>query len=244
MVRRVDRERWLDAQRWELDLWTRETGSDRRARLRRWAARLGVGRWIPSLLGSGDDWNHWWKQQFDDYSFVPARLGEVLELGCGPFTNVRLLREGRRFERVVCSDPLILRYISLRGTWIAEAYRRGIVEVDDHPAEECPFPSDRFDLVVMINVLDHVRDLDLSLANAIRVTNSGGLFVLGQDLTDEGDRARIGEDIGHPIRTTHSELDGYTVPAFEPVIHRVLDRDSGRNPEAHYGTYIFVGRKR
>lgn len=243
MVRRVEGRRWQQAQRWELDLWTRTARSDRAARLRASLARLGLGMWAIRALGSGDDWNEWWKERFDDYGFLPPDLGDVLELGCGPFTNVRLITRGRRTSRIVCSDPLARRYRSLRGTWLAEASRAGLVEIDDHPAEECPFPDHSFDLVVMINVLDHVLDLDRSLSSAIRVTRPGGILILGQDLSDAGDIERVGVDIGHPIRASHDDLDELIGSGFEPLIHRVLDREDGRNPAAHYGTYIFAGRK-
>ena len=52
------------------------------------------------------------------------------------------------------ADPLI-RHLS------RAVARRGVrgwrVEIDDHPIEESPFAPASFDLVVMINVLDHVR---------------------------------------------------------------------------------------
>lgn len=243
-MKSVDPNRWLSAQQWELELWKRESRAGFRARLRALAAATGVQRLVSPILGTGDDWNVWWMDHFDGYSFVPDSLDNVLELGCGPFTNVRLILKGRRIDNVWCSDPLAREYLSLRGTWLAEAARRGVVEIDDHTAEEAPFSTDQFDLVIMINVLDHVRDLNLSLRNAIRVTKPGGIFIIGQDLTNEGDIERIGDDIGHPIRMTHEDLDVLIAPTFDPIMRRILNRESGRNPAAHYGTYIFAGRKR
>lgn len=115
--------------------------------------------------------------------------------------------------------------------------------IDDHSLENCPYGSDYFDLVVLINVLDHVMDGMLSLRQAVRITKSGGYLVLGQDLTNSDDIARVGEDIGHPIRIGHEALDRELVPHFEPTMRRILPKEEGRNPAAHYGTYLFVGHK-
>jgi hypothetical protein len=50
------------------------------------------------------------------------------------------------------SAPLAPHYVHFPHAWLAEAYRSGRVIVDFHPAEECPYRSDFFDLVVMIFV--------------------------------------------------------------------------------------------
>ena len=242
-MKRVPSERWRAAQDWELDLWRREARATVRARLRGALSSLGLSSLARSLLGEGDDWNRWWQVHFENYSFVPPHVDRAVELGCGPFTNMRLMRPGRTFGSICCSDPLAGEYVRLRGTWLAEAYRQGIVAIDDHPAEEVPFPDDHFDLTVMINVLDHVRDLDMCVQNAIRITRPGGIFVLGQDLTDKADIERVGDDLGHPIRVDHRHLDELVSTAFVPIMRKILDRHEGRNPEAHYGTYIFAGTK-
>jgi ubiquinone/menaquinone biosynthesis C-methylase UbiE len=126
---------------------------------------------------------------------------------------------------------------------LAEAWRKGRVFLDDHPLEECTFPSGYFDLVVLINVLDHVRDAIMCLKQVVRVTKSGGYLVVGQDLSNSEDAERTKGDIGHPIRIGHDTLDEALTPHFLRVFARVLTREEGRNPSAHYGTYILIGKK-
>jgi SAM-dependent methyltransferase len=190
----------------------------------------------------GDDWNHWWKDRFDGYRFLPLELGDYIELGCGPYTNTRLVLEGRSARRVVCSDPLIRSYITFRGRWLAEAYESGRVEIDDHPIEEAPFPPGSFDLVVMINVLDHVRDADLCMETAIGLVRPGGYFVLGQDLSKEEDVARHPYDVGHPIRLRLEDLEPH-LDSLEPVLRQDIPRDQGRDPRLHYATLVYAGTK-
>jgi ubiquinone/menaquinone biosynthesis C-methylase UbiE len=212
--------------------------------LRRVAAALGLRDY--DALPTGDDHNTWWRSAFDNYALLPRQLDNVLELGCGPHTNLRLIMDGRNIGHAIASDPLARQYVRLPRTWLRYAWSRGIVMLDDHPAEECPFASDYFGLVVMTNVLDHVRDARLCLEQAIRVTKKGGLLLLGQDLaTDESLRQRpTGFDIPHPIAIKQALLDEVLTPRFEPKLQKVLSRDEGRDPHIHAGAYIFIGQKK
>ena len=184
-VRRVSIDRWREAQEWELGLW-------KEAQTRRGWHRLVVPVAQPILAafgsdrGQGDDWNHWWADRFDDYSFLPKDLGDYIELGCGPFTNTRLITRGRTARRLICSDPLVRTYIHFKHRWLADAYREGLILIDDHPLEEIPYAPATFDVVVVINVLDHVYDFDLCMTNAVGLVRPGGYFVIGQDLANEG----------------------------------------------------------
>jgi SAM-dependent methyltransferase len=240
-VRSVSSERWQEAQQWELALW--QEGQQKRGWKRFvWPVIAPVLRAVNWGRAWGDDWNQWWKARFDGYGFLPAELGECIELGCGPYTNTRLILENRSAGRVVCSDPLIRSYITFRGRWLAEAYSAGRVEIDDHPIEEAPFASESFDLVVMINVLDHVRDADLCMRKAIELIRPGGYFVLGQDLSDEQDLAQHPYDVGHPIRLKREDLDPYLEP-LSTVLRKDLSREDGRDPRLHYGTLVYAGKK-
>jgi len=240
-VRSVSAERWREAQQWELGLW--QEGQRKRGWKRIvWPVVAPVLRAVKWPRGWGDDWNVWWKDQFDGYSFLPVRLGDALELGCGPYTNMRLILKGRQASRVVCSDPLVKSYITFRGRWLAEAYAQGRVEIDDHPIEETPFMPESFDLVVMINVLDHVRDADMCLRRAIELVRPGGYFLIGQDLSDARDIAFHPHDIGHPIRLRREDLEPY-LEVLATALRKDLAREEGRDPRLHYGTLVYAGMK-
>ena len=240
-VRSVGVDRWKQAQEWELAVW--RDGHEKRGWKRLvWPVVGPVLRALNWRRAWGDDWNHWWKERFDGYGFLPERLGDYAELGCGPYTNTRVILEGRETTRVVCSDPLVRSYVTFRGRWLAEAYAAGRVEVDDHPIEELPFPAGSFDTVVMINVLDHVRDADACLRTAVDLVRPGGYLVLGQDLSDEDDIAAHPYDVGHPIRLRREDIDPY-LEAFETVHRRDLTREEGRDPRLHYSTLVYAGRK-
>jgi SAM-dependent methyltransferase len=251
-VKKIDADRWSEAQRWEFRVW-QEAQTKRGWRRLLWPIAKPLLAVVGSDRGRGDDWNGWWAERFERYQLLPDELGEYIELGCGPYTNTRLILRGRTATRIVCSDPLIRSYLHFNDAWLSQAYSRGLVSIDDHPLEECPFAPSTFDVVVLINVLDHVYDADLCLERATNLVRPGGYFLLGQDLSNEEDehiedrvddpRDRIGYSVGHPIRLAEEDLTPH-LREFDEVLRKTLSRAEGRVPVAHYGTLIFAGRKR
>jgi len=172
---------------------------------------------------------------------LPAALGNVVELGCGPYTNVRLIRMGRHLSSVICSDPLASHYVQFPRAWLARAVREGLVGVDQHPIEECPFASDFFELTIMINVLDHVRNARKCIEQAMRITAPGGYLVIGQDLTESGDSHPTNP--GHPFLLTPDQITPLLDTAFERVFYKVVPKEEMSEPDMHYGALAYVGRK-
>jgi ubiquinone/menaquinone biosynthesis C-methylase UbiE len=55
----------------------------------------------------------------------------------------------------------------------------------DSGAENIPFPTGHFDAAFSFNSLDHVRDLDKTVAEIKRIVKPGGLFLLITELGHE-----------------------------------------------------------
>jgi len=241
---KVPIERWRKAQAWEKDHWV--NAQKARAKLFKnqiWKVLSGFGA-VPKHRG--DDSNQWWKDQFKSYEFLPSRLENVIEVGCGPYTNVRLMVQKCQFDHLVLSDPLIRAYAKFQLTFVADMYAQVACVLDDHPLEELPFASSYFDLSVMINVLDHVQDAVKCMENLVRVTKPGGIVIIGQELSNEQDLVRIERDegrIGHPITVDDAWFGQFLEGKFAPIINKVLSREEGRGPEHHYGTLVFAGKK-
>ena len=241
----VSQERWQEAQKWELNHWVQAQ-----------AARSRFGKnyiWkIASSLGllpryRGEDWNAWWREKFDGYRFLPAKVKNAIEVGCGPYTNVRLMMDCCQMEHLVLSDPLIRTYAKFKLTFVNDMYRKVACILDDHPIEELPFADGNFDLTVMINVLDHVRDAQECMRQLTRVTKPGGIVIVGQDLSNEEDLAAMAGtegETGHPIKLDADWFNQHLTGAFEPILHKVLSREEGRAAAHHYGTLLFAGRRR
>lgn len=241
---RVPEERWQQAQAWEEAHWV--DAQRMRARyFKNYIWRLlALFRLVPKYRG--DDWNWWWSEKFDHYNFLPRNVENALEVGCGPYSNMRVIMEKCYPKHLFLSDPLIRTYVNFKLTFVADMYRKGLCTLDDHPLEELPFASDYFDLVVMINVLDHVRSARQCMENLLRVTRPGGIFIIGQELTSSEDLTVLKQDageVGHPIKLDHAWFNPYLARA-EPIINKILKREEGRVPDCHYATLLFAGRKR
>lgn len=93
---------------------------------------------------------------------------KVLDIGCGPRGSLEWA--DKTSERVGL-DTLADFYREL-GT---EKHKMKYCAA---PSEDIPFPDEYFDLVSSFNSLDHVDDLDKTIANIKRVLKPGGAFIL------------------------------------------------------------------
>lgn len=238
----ISSERWRQAQAWERQFWDRQNIPPARWKrlLRPALVLVGLRPPLPATAPEHDDRNHWWARQLDGYSMLPDAIGDVCELGCGPYTNTRLIVRGRSVGSICCSDPLAVRYLTYERAWLSQAWQARAVAVACHPAEHCPYPDDRFDVTVLINVLDHVFDPAACLAEAVRITKPSGLFVFGQDLTGPDDAQAANP--GHPFGLTHEQLEP-CLASLETVYSRIVPRSEMHEPGMHYGALAYVGRK-
>jgi SAM-dependent methyltransferase len=99
----------------------------------------------------------------------------VLDIGCGPRGSLEWASMAA--ERVGL-DPLV------------DSYRE--LGIDDHAmtyvnsgAERIPFPDGHFDLVSLLNSLDHVDNLNAVIAEVGRVAKTGGILLLVVELDHE-----------------------------------------------------------
>lgn len=101
----------------------------------------------------------------------------VLDIGCGPRGSLEWAT-GAAAERVGL-DPLADRYESAGMT-----AGQSMDYVSAH-AERMPFETARFDVATTLNSLDHVDDLDATLAEIARVVRPGGSLLVATDVDHE-----------------------------------------------------------
>ncbi len=126
---------------------------------------------------SNDHFAYFYTQHFglDPSHYTNKR---VLDIGCGPRGSLEWATMAA--ERVGL-DPLADTYRHL-GT---DAHDMRYVAAS---AESIPFPDNYFDVVCSFNSLDHVDNLELAVAEIVRVTAVDGLFLL---LTDIHERPTV-----------------------------------------------------
>lgn len=183
---------------------------------------------------------------------------QVLEVGCGPHTNVLSILPLIRFQESWLEEPLILHCQELRKT--TKRFRFLILSIPvavatllneyqafplSEPLEELSLRDESIDLCICIDVLDEVCDTDLCFQRMNRVLKKDGIHILGQDLSNEEDFRICPEswtDNGHPINTDARILD-HQLNGLAPIFEKILRREQGRNPRCRYGTYLFAGQE-
>ena len=148
-----------------------------------WPRRLGGGNDL-SIYDAGDWWSGKRRWHRALQNLVPARFAyfdgkvagwrgkAVLDLGCGGGLMAEAL--ATRGAVVTAIDPSeaaiggARRHAAASGLAIAYDVGRG---------ESLPYAGQSFDIVVCVDVLEHVADLDRVLAQACRVLRPGGLFL-------------------------------------------------------------------
>ena len=152
-----------------------------------------------------------------DESFYDGK--RLLDIGCGPRGS--LTWAGNAAERVGL-DPLVAQYRTLQqGDHGMEYVESG--------AETIPFEDAHFDVVSTINSLDHVEDVDRTIAEITRVTKPGGALLLMVD-------------VGHePTPTEPHELDWSLADRFGDG-WRVVDRRELERPSDNLLDNLWANR--
>jgi SAM-dependent methyltransferase len=255
-ILRVDRARWQEAQRYERRTWLEQ---GRRART---------------------DRNEHHRERFANYAPLRGRAFERgIELGCGPFTNMRLILEHCDIKEVVLLDPLIQDYLAhpfcqyqsghmsgvlncvpalrelrhpirfLRNT--RNAYHvgglRGRPVILEASMIETYETDLRFDLVVMINVLQHCQDAEAVLHKVLEIILPRGIFVFGDAVYDAEEIQRLAPvlyDAGHPLKIVDAVADDFLAHNFEPLMQAnyLVEHDFRGVHLRHYDRY-FVGQR-
>ena len=207
---------------------------------RRWreAQAFEASQWALSPASQTTDRNEHHAMLFDDYSVLPRHLGHVLELGCGPYTQLQtILSSGHRtVDSVTLVDPLAALYVlKVKGCTYRGGRLRGVrAHVVSEPAETFRWRSSRgagaADTVVMVHMLQSVRDVAAALQSAYEALRPGGLLVFADRVFDarwDEYRAR-GEafwDVSHPCAVKQIVIDQF-LASFEEVYARRVDPQS------------------
>jgi SAM-dependent methyltransferase len=177
----------------------------------RWALAQKAERkhWMELGIKADDDHNYANAAGFDFYR--PLRgmsFRSAIELGCGPFTNLRILGDVCRIHSCDLLDPLIESYLAhplcryarthltVDRTHLNARVRRfvlrhpglGLRRLAEHGripvGQLLPVPIEEmpidgaYDLVVMENVLEHCYDARRVFSNLRSVTGAGGILVV------------------------------------------------------------------
>jgi 2-polyprenyl-3-methyl-5-hydroxy-6-metoxy-1,4-benzoquinol methylase len=139
----------------------------------------------------------------------------ICELGCGPFSNVRLLKNYilKKIDKIDLLDPLINEYkkYNLNCTYKNNILNGHNVNTINLPIEQFN-PIEQYDLVIMINVLEHCYNTDLIFNNIYNMLKPNGIFYLHDTIYEDDkieSKVNNNYDAGHPIHISKSKFYEY-----------------------------------
>lgn len=107
------------------------------------------------------------KKLWDRYITLNNKT-KILQIGCGPLDVINYVDFGKRFA----IDPLADYYKErFGGDDSGVKFIHGI-------GEKLPFKDEEFDVILILNVLDHVKSAEKVLSECERVLKRGGIFHL------------------------------------------------------------------
>jgi len=162
---------------------------------------------------------------------------KVIDIGCGPRGSLEWATMAA--ERVGL-DPLVSGYLRLG----ASRHEMTYVEA---PSEHIPFPDGHFDIVTCLNALDHVDDLQKTIAEIKRVTRTDGLFLLSVEIDHPPSGTEPITISEQDMKQFHPEFTTVTsfkvgTPASHDLHGAVLSRQPPHEP-GHPGVYVAMMRR-
>lgn len=225
-VHKVSKERWQLAQKYERKTWMLDNPSAK------------------------DDRNHDHFEKFNSFNSVKTQLAKkksIIELGCGPFTNMRLLSDLVPNAQMVLLDPLINDYINLEHC----SYNKGEINSkkvtlinssieDFEPAKYSYEIPGKFDVVMMINVIEHCYDVDKIFDKISQILNKGGIFIFSDVyFNDVHELATNIYDAGHPLRLSELKMNKF-LKNFTTIFD---ERHHGLYGQEWRNDIYFIGKK-
>jgi len=213
----IPKENWLsESQKMELEIWKNSS--------------------------QHEDRNSWWKTNFNNYEDIKnIPVQSLLEVGCGPFAqNTRHIMEvlNQKPSNVFLNDPLLTDYIKLNKP-VCQVIKELNAAIYPYPLEECHMVP--VDMIICINVLDHVFSMPRCLDIIYNGLNPNGILIFGNDLTNEDNFNRTPKEdpygMLHPIRFDHTDIQSFLVK-FEKIYEKTVPVNG-----YHCGTLCFIGAK-
>jgi len=156
--------------------------------------------------------------------------GKVIEIGCG---------SGRFIASVAAARPDLEAHGSdISETALTEAKKRQHVEFKLADALKLPYPTDTFDAVLMLDVLEHLPNIEQALSEVRRVLKNDGVFHLV--FPCEGHRLTLHGlvDSLHALKRKHA---GH-IQRLDPKALHVALKKNQLVPSAQFYSYHLLGQ--
>lgn len=219
----VDDERWLEAQHYEKKTW------------------------MVSNRHIADDRNYSHFTRFNSYQTLVEyqttnKIESIIELGCGPFTNIRtILNILPDLKEVDLLDPLLNDYLTHPNCFYKDKKISNLT-VSTHSIPIEKFDLDKkYDVVLINNVLEHCYDVHKIFEVILSMLKDDGLLVFSDvyfKVEEIKPMINTIYDAGHPIKLSEKFLNEF-LDKFNPIynvdFHKLYGQD-WRNDKYFIGT--------
>lgn len=208
--------------------------------------------WLDLWRARAEDRNMHHYALFDYFLMLRERaFKRGIELGCGPFTNMRVVSSVAKVEAIELLDPLIESYHEHPNC----TYRDGSLRLLDGnatridvqhatPIEDMKVET-KYDLVVLINVIEHCFDVRRIFANVLDLLVPGGIFVFHDKYFDHrmvATEILSNYDTGHPLRVDRKFIDAF-LARFMPIFSRQTTTTGDARMTDTGDAIYFIGSK-
>lgn len=166
---------------------------------KRWeeAQRYEYKSWMVNGLTAHSDHNIENMKQFDFCETIAhKRFQNAIELGCGPFTNIYEMERKIDIDQLSVLDPLLNEYLKHPNNRLKD-YTHYSTPIENFTIEN------HYDLIVMINVLEHCFDIPKIFEVIHSIQEIRGVFVFGDVYFEKEtieEMSLNAYNSGHPIR--------------------------------------------
>lgn len=211
----------------------------RKTSIKKWneAQEYESKTWLQVARSMNNDRNDDHEREFGGYSnlnqyFQKDKLN-IIELGCGPFTNLKLIfnKLKKHTNNVHLLDPLINNYMLYQPNC---TYKNGLLNLKNVKTFNTPIEKFdnkiTYDLVVMINVLEHCYNVDLIFEKVFNMLEPGGILLFNDVyINDEfvRDYNLNKYDTGHPIKLSKFYFDN-KINDYKILNENVFETDEYR----------------
>jgi len=223
----IPKRRWEAAQEAEAELWRKTTSKSE------WNAETG-------------DRAEMHVRQFNFYKSLPTgNLGKIIEIGSGQWTQTSFMLKERSdliATDITLVDPGISGYVASGNAAYKDGHLNGVpVTLLSVGAEEIPSSHyGKYDVVVMINCIEHTFNAFATLTAAYRLLKPNGIFIF-QERSVRYDAA---DQMFHPVRLSIHFFEWFLdmlyteMYQFEDITHEM-----GRK-EWIEGEVYYIGKKK
>eukprot|EP00041_Stephanoeca_diplocostata_P009768 m.152354 g.152354 ORF g.152354 m.152354 type:complete len:710 (+) comp17891_c0_seq2:509-2638(+) len=214
------------------------------------ASKAELAGWI-RLRKTWNDRSEEHENSFDGYKTLLQRqkLGDVMEIGCGPFTQSNWIMDVTKINAtsITLVDPNVLNYATkVENCAYKGGQLRGLPTRLFASGGEAARFEQNYDTIVMINVIEHCYDAYKIFANLHGSLRPGGILVLHDrwydtvlengDFFDKAKHDSIGRE-KHPIRPKRVFFEHF-IRQFD-VLYRT-DTTPLMSKRGDTGTYVIL----